>query len=216
MEVDHEGEEEAGSNKNASQVENQEDQKSSKHQNASQEDPDADAGAEVEMEEDHLQYLSINPVHDPVENFKKARFLPSVQKDQILLFGTKNYYYVLRFFITLYERIKLAKNIVGDKLREDLDILKNEKGIDISKYEENFENIKRNRFKKVIGTLFSLVRYQKDVASYEDRLRQLLGMQGYVVFTFEKAVNNIMKAMHTLKSDDLSKECWKLFKKYED
>lgn len=56
----------------------------------------------------------------------------------------------------------------------------------------------------------------KDATSYEDRLRQLLGMQAYVLFTFDKAVNLIMKPLSGLKSDDLAGECWKLFKTYED
>lgn len=133
-----------------------------------------------------------------------------------MLYGSKNYYSVIRFFITIYERIKLTKNAVGKKLRDDLDRLKIEKGIDISAYEENFDKIKEYRFKCIISTLFSIIKSQKDVSKYEDKLRQLLGMQAYVLFTFDKAVSNIMKPISTLKSDNFSNECWKLFKKYED
>lgn len=68
----------------------------------------------------------------------------------------------------------------------------------------------------MIGTLFSMLSNQKEATNYEDILRQLLGMQAYVLFTFEKAINSIIKPISNLKSDDLSKESWKLFKKYED
>lgn len=51
---------------------------------------------------------------------------------------------------------------------------------------------------------------------YEDTLRQLLGMQAYVLFTYNKAINSILKPISGLRSDSLSIESWKLFKKYED
>lgn len=41
-------------------------------------------------------------------------------------------------------------------------------------------------------------------------------MQAYVLFTFDKAVNITMKSILNLKTDDLSSDCWKLFKKYEN
>jgi histone deacetylase complex regulatory component SIN3 len=87
----------------------------------------------------------------------------------------------------------------------------------MTKYYEHFEKIKDYRFKCVIMILFSMVKNQnKDAAAYEDKLRQLLGMQAYVLFTFDKAISSILKPISGLKNDDLSVECWKLFKKYED
>lgn len=57
---------------------------------------------------------------------------------------------------------------------------------------------------------------QKEVTNYEDTLRQLLGMQAYVLFTYDKAINSILKPMASLRSDVFANDCWKLFKKYED
>ena len=41
-------------------------------------------------------------------------------------------------------------------------------------------------------------------------------MQAYVLFTYNKAINSILKPISGLRSDSLSIESWKLFKKYED
>ena len=71
-----------------------------------------------------------------------------------MLYGTKNYYAVFRFFYTLYERIKLAKNIVADKLRADIQRLKEETNIDTSEIEDNFEQVEKYRFRCVIATVF--------------------------------------------------------------
>lgn len=57
---------------------------------------------------------------------------------------------------------------------------------------------------------------QKETTNYEDLLRHLLGMQAYVLFTYDKAVNNCLRLMSVLKNDQLSCESWRLFKKYEN
>jgi histone deacetylase complex regulatory component SIN3 len=57
---------------------------------------------------------------------------------------------------------------------------------------------------------------QKEPVNYEDTLRQLLGMQAYVLFTYDKATNNIIKQMLPLKNEYMAQESWRLFKKYEN
>ena len=41
-------------------------------------------------------------------------------------------------------------------------------------------------------------------------------MQAYVLFTYNKAINSILKPISSWKSDTLSVEAWRLFKKYEN
>lgn len=64
-----------------------------------------------------------------------------------MFYGTKNYYAVVRFFVTLYERLKLARNVIGDKLRADIKMLKEEHKMDTTKIEEDFDKILEYRFK---------------------------------------------------------------------
>jgi histone deacetylase complex regulatory component SIN3 len=68
----------------------------------------------------------------------------------------------------------------------------------------------------VIGVLFGMFTSQKEPVNYEDTLRQLLGMQAYVLFTYDKATNNIIKQLVPLKNEYMSHESWRLFKKYEN
>lgn len=57
---------------------------------------------------------------------------------------------------------------------------------------------------------------QRDANFFEDILRQLLGMEAYVMFTFDKAVSSTAKTFTQVINDKLSINLWKLFKKYED
>jgi hypothetical protein len=41
-------------------------------------------------------------------------------------------------------------------------------------------------------------------------------MQAYALFTYDKVIGYILKPMGSFKSDYLSRESWKLFKKFED
>lgn len=81
------------------------------------------------------------------ENLNNLKFLPPLLKNQILFYGTTKHYVVLRFFMTIYERIKLARNIVSKKLRADIKSLREEQGYDVTKLEENFDDIEKYRFK---------------------------------------------------------------------
>lgn len=54
---------------------------------------------------------------------------------------------MIRFLVTLYERLKLAKNVVGVKLTADIKRMKEEYDMDTTKLEADFEKIKEYRFK---------------------------------------------------------------------
>lgn len=73
----------------------------------------------------------------------------------------------------------------------------------------------------MVGVLFMMNsptfnKSQQEMIIIEDSLRQLLGMHAFVLLSYEKAVNNIFRQMSNLRSEKLSRESWKLFKKYED
>lgn len=82
-----------------------------------------------------------------MDKINDSKFLPYFTQDQVLFYGTKNYYAVVRFFVTLYERLKLARNVIGDKLRADIKMLKEEHKMDTTKIEEDFDKILEYRFK---------------------------------------------------------------------
>lgn len=92
-------------------------------------------------------FMNLADDSDKSTDFKNHRFLPQFMKDQVLFFGTRNYYTVLRFFATLYERIKLAKNIIDKKVRADIKTLKEEYEFDVTKLEEDFDKLVDYRFK---------------------------------------------------------------------
>lgn len=77
---------------------------------------DDEPSNEEEKEEPNVSsqpYIFISNNASLEERILTSRFLPPLMKNQILYYGTIKYYVVLRFLFTLFERIKLAKNIVG-------------------------------------------------------------------------------------------------------
>ncbi|CAI2369188.1 unnamed protein product [Moneuplotes crassus] len=160
-------------------------------------------------------YIRYDKDQEFSKRVKAARFLPLFSDDQTLLFGTKHFYFMIRYFITLYERFVLIKKAVIAKLRKDIAEMKEEKQLDASILETNFEKLVEIRFRYAIGVLFTMARNSKEISVYEDCLRQLLGMQAYILFTFDKAVSNFSRAISSLKNDNTAYESWKLIKKYE-
>lgn len=112
-----------------------------------EEDSHEEGNSEKESTKAEKPYLYLSPDQEIHEQIKNSRFLPPFQKDQILFFGSKNYYAVFRFFVTLYERLKLARNVVATKLRADIKVMKTEHGMDVTKLEEDFDKLEEYRFK---------------------------------------------------------------------
>jgi hypothetical protein len=93
-------------------------------------------------------YLSFAKEAELKDRIEHSKFLPLFQDDQILLYGTtKQYYSVLRFVHALYERIKLAKNSIPIKLREDIKFLKEEHQMDVTKIQQDFAILEEYKFK---------------------------------------------------------------------
>ena len=91
-------------------------------------------------------YLYYDEKYDFNEQVNSSRFLPLFTDDQTLFYGTKHFYFSLRYFITLYERLKLIRIAVEKKCREDLKNLKEENKYDTSKLEEDFEKLVQVRY----------------------------------------------------------------------
>ena len=91
-------------------------------------------------------YITVSKNMKFEDRIKVSRFLPPLIDNQILFYGTPKYYVVLRFLITLFERVKLAKNIIRKKLEADIKNLR-ENGVDVTKIEADMNKIEKERFK---------------------------------------------------------------------
>ena len=110
---------------------------------------DEEESNENEGRSDHQNhpYLTLSPVPEIKDRLKQSKFLPPMVEDQTLFYGTRHHYTILRFFMTLFERLKLSKSAVAYKVREDIKYLKEEAKIDVTKIEEQFEQLCEYRFK---------------------------------------------------------------------
>jgi len=97
-------------------------------------------------------------------------FLPQFSEDKILLFSTKQYYFLTRYLHGIYEKLTQIKYFVNQKINDDID------GItDKEKINEIKDKLIQERMLYVIGVLFSVLKTPKDVYLYECTLIQLLG-----------------------------------------
>jgi histone deacetylase complex regulatory component SIN3 len=111
-------------------------------------EPDEDSDIDGKENGDQCKpFMSLLNESENVPNFKNSRFLPQFQKDQVLLYSSKLYYYLMRYLVTLYERLRLAKNVIAGKLKIDIKLMKEEYKIDTTKLEEDFDKLVQIRFK---------------------------------------------------------------------
>ena len=119
-------------------------------------------------------------------------FLPKSTNENMVLYGTVNFYSFFRNFHCLYERIIKAMNLAERGLEEQLErnpklqtaykVLSNEKK----------ESLINERYEQIfIRGLRSALRGDIDSTRYEDFCRYLLGSQSYLMFSIDKLVNSV-------------------------
>lgn len=120
---------------------------------------------------------------------------------------------------TIYERLVKARQLIAEKVSEDLakDTIK-----EVIPKPECLEQFKQavveSRFdffiKIVIGTLSQTILKKLDSAAYEDIVRSIMGGQAYLLFVFDKLISQTLRDLPKLKTQDECHQCLKLFEKF--
>ncbi|KRX11039.1 hypothetical protein PPERSA_01238 [Pseudocohnilembus persalinus] len=136
------------------------------------------------------------------DNINEIQYLPKQSKKNIVFYGTRYFQIVIRFIFTVYERFLKAKE--ESKVFE-----KNEKTQNLTQDEiTEIANKRYELFKQILYISFK----QKDQNKMEDQLRSVFGKSAYLLFTVEKLMSQLCKAISSFASEDLSKKLLELHK----
>lgn len=145
-----------------------------------------------------------------------------VQEPSFLFFGTQMCYVFLRLHHTLTMRLADARRLATVKEGEFLgryemtscndDALEVFDESDVETHDEP-DSIRPNKRRKVSSTkrsvystymsqLYSLVDGSLDATKYEDSCRNILGNKSYTLYTLDKIVQQSLKCLQALSSDD--------------
>lgn len=121
-----------------------------------------------------------------------------------IFLGNQMCYTFFRLHHTLYWRFVLARRLAHSKLN-----LSSTNEYDVSAYDDidvsEISNLKGNEYpiyNSFMSQLFALIDGSIDSNRYEDMCRQLLSNKGYFVYTLDKVVQQLLKCLQSMSSDE--------------
>jgi len=132
----------------------------------------------------------------------------------VVFFGNDNWYYFLRLYAMLCERLKYFHRVTARLIEEETHYqalrspavtaalkLRNPNAVDVC-----------NSYQCFLELVRSLVDGNVELSSFEDQLRDMFGIHAYVAFTVDKLIQNIARQLQYISTKDL---CWNLVTLYE-
>ena len=171
------------------------------------------AGSQSEDEE-----MSSSVVEPGVETMSLKRdidfpaFLPLLQ-DSRVFYVPVSIYVFFRFLYTVYERLLKVKYILSQEYDKKGDESQTAPVIVGGEYQ--YSEKVETEYKNFLRTVCMVLRGACDTAKYEDRCRQILSNDSYVLFTFDKLLNNTVKSITAIAQDDQAQKAFSLFSKYK-
>jgi len=134
--------------------------------------------------------------------------------DESLFIGSDNWYYFLRLYMMLCERLKYFRGVSSQLIEEEMHYralrstavsaalkLRNPNAVDVS-----------DSYKYFLELICSLLDGNIELSSFEDQLRDMFGIHAYVAFTIDKLIQNIIRQLQYIATKDV---CWELVTLYE-
>ena len=137
-------------------------------------------------------------------------FLPLLKGSRVM-YAPASIYVFFRFLYTVYERLMKVKQILAleyERQEEHLSapLVKGKQ----YKYSDKVEA----EYKNFLRTVCTVLRGTCDSAKYEDKCRQILARDSYVLFTFDKLLGNTIRSMTVIAQDEQAKKAFSLYAKY--
>lgn len=131
--------------------------------------------------------------------------LPS-QRDEQTFISTQNFYYFLRLYQIMYERMRTAKDICeqAKKIRENnvAHPMKDIAGADSETEDSVLSKHVKAGYDGFIGLVCALLDSSMDTPRYEEGCRQLMGNASYILYTMDKLIGQILKQLQVLANDE--------------
>jgi len=132
-----------------------------------------------------------------------------------LFYGNDNWYYFLRLYMMLCERLKYFSGVSAQLIDEEMHYrslrsgavsaalkLRNPNAVDVCDSYSYFLDLVRN-----------LLDGNVELGSFEDQLRDMFGIHAYVAFTIDKLIQNITRQLQYIATKDV---CWQLVTLYTE
>jgi histone deacetylase complex regulatory component SIN3 len=139
-------------------------------------------------------------------------FIPPIQKEEVLFYGTQQAYFLVRFYFTLYERFLRAFEISNE-------FEENQKTSSLNKDEKH--NMANERYECFKWILAHLIRGNIESEKYEDFLRSIFGNKAYLMFYIDKIIHTVKEILliifkiiitiQKMANDDVSPKVLNLF-----
>jgi len=130
-----------------------------------------------------------------------------------IFYGNDNWYYFLRLFMMLCERLKYFSGVAAQLSAEEMHFrslrsdavsaalkLRNPNAVDIC-----------DSYSYFLDLIRSLLDGNVELSSFEDQLRDMFGIHAYVAFTVDKLIQNITRQLQYIATKDI---CWQLVTLY--
>jgi len=131
-----------------------------------------------------------------------------------VFYGNDNWYYFLRLYMMLCERLKYFSGVAAQLIKEEMHFqslrtaavsaalkLRNPNAVDV-----------RDSYSCFLEHIRSLLDGNIELSSFEDQLRDIFGIHAYVAFTIDKLIQNITRQLQYIVTKDV---CWQLVTLYE-
>jgi len=132
-----------------------------------------------------------------------------------LFYGSDNWYYFLRLYTMLCERLQYFSGVSAQLITEEMHYqslrpaavsaalkLRNPNAVDV-----------RDSYACLLELTRSLLDGNIELSSFEDQLRDIFGIHAYVAFTMDKLIQNISRQLQYIVTKDV---CWQLVTLYEN
>ena len=152
----------------------------------------------------------------PVKDDDKMATVDTIDasSSNTLFYGSDNWYYFMRLYTMLCERLKYFSGVAAQLIKEEMHYqslrstavsaalkLRNPNAVDV-----------RDSYGCFLELVRSLLEGNVELSSFEDQLRDMFGIHAYVAFTVDKLIQNITRQLQYIVTKDV---CWQLVTLYE-
>lgn len=139
---------------------------------------------------------------------KSPKFMPYYKYNYKLMYGTQQFYIFFKQFYTIYERIIKAKDLINQKVDEDL-VQRNDESL-----QSRIIELKNERFDIFLGGVLCAMQGSLEANKYEDFARSLLGRRAYLLFAFDKLIISTVKQLLNLANDESCQKSFQIYGKF--
>jgi len=132
-----------------------------------------------------------------------------------LFYGNDNWYYFLRLYMMLCERLKYFSGVAARLIEEEMHYssLRSASVSAALKLRNPNAVEARDSYRYFLELVRSLLDGNVELSSFEDQLRDMFGIHAYVAFTIDKLIQNITRQLQYIATKD---GCWQLATLYAD